>query len=289
MNSRHRDGRFAELRFGTIVLSERSRCGDHRRRHRYDALNGPTVTTCRFHSILTWHHLKGIGLAFASALAQTGAKKVYILGRRKEALDKAVQSIGAGQDVVVPIVCDVTNPFTVTTAVQQIEKDTGYVDVLVNNAGIGGPDHKAMYNVDSIKDLQEIMLNDWPGWASTFAINTHSVVLVSGQFLHLLDKANERRGWTSGKLEPGGAVRARKDVDGVDKADVRSSQIITVASIAAFNRFVTHGLSYGSSKAAATYLGKTLSSVLSPWGIRSNVICPGGESILNFIFLLGNA
>lgn len=164
-----------------------------------------------------------------------------------------------------------------TTAVQQIEKDVDYVDVLINNAGIGGPDHKAMYNVDSIGALQEIMLKDWPGWASTFAINTHSVVLVSGQFLHLLDKANERRGWTSGKLEAGGAVRARKNVEGVDSSDVRLSQIITVASIAAFNRFVTHGLSYGSSKAAATYLGKTLSSVLGPWGIRSNVICPGGE------------
>lgn len=176
-----------------------------------------------------------------------------------------------------PIVCDVTNPFTVTAAVQQIEKDIGYVDVLVNNAGVSGPDHRGIYAAKSIHDLQEVMLSDWPGWASTFAINTSSVVLVSGQFLHLLDKANERRGWASGKLEPGGAARPRTQAEGVDATDVRSSQIITVASIAAFNRYVTAGLSYGSSKAAAVTLGKTLSSVLGPWGIRSNIICPGSK------------
>jgi NAD(P)-dependent dehydrogenase (short-subunit alcohol dehydrogenase family) len=158
-----------------------------------------------------------------------------------------------------------------------VKKDVGYVDVLINNAGVSGPDHRDMYKVNTIHDLQETMLKDWPGWASTFAINTHSVVLVSGQFLHLLDRANERRGWVSGKLEEGGPARTRKDGEGVDKADLRHAQIITVSSIASFNRYVTAGMSYGSSKAAATYLGKTLSSILGPWGIRSNVICPGGE------------
>jgi NAD(P)-dependent dehydrogenase (short-subunit alcohol dehydrogenase family) len=96
--------------------------------------------------------------------------------------------------------------------------------------------------------------------------------------LHLLDAGNTRRGWESGKLVEGGKPRARKEVEGADESDLRSSQIITVASIAAFNRYVTAGLTYGASKAAAVFLGKTLSSLLSPWGIRSNVICPGGQS-----------
>jgi NAD(P)-dependent dehydrogenase (short-subunit alcohol dehydrogenase family) len=222
-------------------------------------------------SILTF---TGIGLAFASALAKTGAKRVYILGRRKEVLENATKQIDT--DNIVPIVCDVTNPFTVTTAVQQIEKDVGYVDVLINNAGISGPDHRQMYNANSIHALQAIMLSDWPGWQSTFAINTSSIILVSGQFLHLLDAGNSRRGWVSGKLKEGGEARARNEIEGVDKDDLRSSQIITVASIAAFNRYVTAGLAYGSSKAGAVSLGKTLSSLLGPWGIRSNVICPGG-------------
>jgi NAD(P)-dependent dehydrogenase (short-subunit alcohol dehydrogenase family) len=217
----------------------------------------------------------GIGLAFASALAKTGAKKVYILGRRKEALENAVKHIGT--DNVVPIVCDVTNPFTVTTAVQQIEKEVGYVDVLVNNAGVSGPDHRPLYNANSIHDLQEVMLSDWPSWTNTFAINTSSIVLVSGQFLHLLDAGNTRKGWASGKLKEGGEARARTEVEGVDKSDLRSSQIITVASIAAFNRYVTAGLAYNSSKAGAVSLGKTLASILGPWGIRSNIICPGSR------------
>lgn len=203
---------------------------------------------------------------------------MYILGRRKDALEKAVQTIGGPEGVVVPLICDVSNPFTVTTAVQQVEKDIGYIDVLVNNAGVSGPDHRGLYKAGSIREIQEVMLADWPGWANTFAINTHSVVLVSGQFLDLLDKGNQRKGWASGKLEVGGPVRARTKTNEVDESDLRTSQIITVASIAAFNRYVTAGLSYGSSKAAAVSLGKTLSSVLGPWGIRSNIICPGGKN-----------
>ncbi|KIW02985.1 hypothetical protein, variant [Verruconis gallopava] len=215
----------------------------------------------------------GIGLAFASVLAKTGAKKVYILGRRKDVLVKAVETIGT--DNVVPIVCDVTNPFTVTSAVQQIEKEVGYLDVLVNNAGVSGPDNRPMYSANSIHELQESMLAQWPGWANTLSINTSSVVLVSGQFLHLLDAGNAKRGWESGKLEFGGRPRSRKDVEGIDKDDLRTSQIITVASIAAYNRYITAGLAYGASKAGAVSIGKALTSILGPWGIRSNVICPG--------------
>lgn len=219
----------------------------------------------------------GIGLAIAAALAKSGATKVYILGRRVETLNTAVKSIGAAEGVVVPVICDVSNPFTVNTAVEQIQNETGYVDVLINNAGISGPDHTGVNSASSISELQDIMLSNWPGWATTFAINTTAVVGVSASFLPLLDAANARRGWVTGKLEPGGEPRARKEVEGIDKSDMRTSQIITVASIAAFNRFVTAGLTYGASKAGAVQLAKILASLLGPWGIRSNIIAPGSE------------
>ncbi|KAE9972997.1 hypothetical protein EG328_004655 [Venturia inaequalis] len=217
----------------------------------------------------------GIGLAIAAALAKSGATKVYILGRRIETLNEAVKSIAASEGVVVPIICDVSNPFTINTAVEQVQNEVGYVDVLVNNAGVSGPDHRRVNTANSISELQDIMLSSWPGWATTFAINTTSVVGVSASFLPLLDAANARRGWVTGKLEPGGNPRVKNEVEGMDSSDMRTSQIITVASIAAFNRFVTAGFAYGASKAGAVQLAKILATLLGPWGIRSNVIAPG--------------
>ena len=62
-----------------------------------------------------------------------------------------------------------------------------------------------------------------------------------------------------------------------DSSDERTSQIITVASIASFNRVVTAGLAYSATKAGAAMLGKSLSTLLAPFGIRSNIIAPGSK------------
>ncbi|KAF2436087.1 NAD(P)-binding protein [Tothia fuscella] len=217
----------------------------------------------------------GIGLAFATALHNTGAKKVYILGRRAETLHSAAESLDKTKTAVVPLICDVTDPFNVKAVVETIEKDVGYIDVLINNAGISGPNHTKAHTAETLQELQEILLSNWSGWGNTFAINTSAVVGVSAAFLHLLDKGNGRRGWGIGKLSVGGEPRKRKEVEGVESSDLRTSQIITVSSIASFNRYVTAGLAYAGSKAGATALGKALSTMLGPWGIRSNVIAPG--------------
>jgi NAD(P)-dependent dehydrogenase (short-subunit alcohol dehydrogenase family) len=213
----------------------------------------------------------------ASALHSSSAKKIYILGRRLEVLSTAAESLDKSKQVVIPIQCDVTDATSIAEAVKQVEKNVGYVDVLINNAGVTGPLHQKANTAASIEELQENMLSNWSGWEPTFAINTASVIGVSGAFLKLLDNGNSRRGFETGKMSHGEKARERKTVEGIDQNDLRSSQIITVASIAAFNRFVTAGLAYSASKAGAVALGKTLASLLAPWGIRSNVICPGSE------------
>lgn len=71
---------------------------------------------------------------------------------------------------------------------------------------------------------------------------------------------------------------------GIALDDQRSSQIITVASISGLNRRITSGLAYGASKAGAIHLGKMLAHLLAPWGIRSNVINPGGKFTSTPIF-----
>jgi NAD(P)-dependent dehydrogenase (short-subunit alcohol dehydrogenase family) len=185
---------------------------------------------------------------------------------------------------VVPISCDVTSLPSIRAAAEQVEKEIGYVDVLINNAGVGGPYQGALYaaETNNIKKVQEILLSNYDDNAGTFATNSISIMGVSAAFLHLLDAGNQRRGWESGEVLRDRARKrdiAKAKEAGVEENDLRTSQIISVTSIAAFNRHVTQGLMYSTSKAAGTHLGKMLSTLLAPWGIRSNVIAPGGKSV----------
>lgn len=211
----------------------------------------------------------GIGLAYATALANSGASKVFLLSRRLEPIESAAKAIDP--TVVKPIQCDVTSPDSIAAAVKKIEGETSYIDVLINNAGILGPNHNAVNKAETIAEVQSILQQDWSLWDKTWQTNTSAVVGVSAAFLHLLDAGNRRRGWIEGKRE----VQQRAQGAEYDHSDQRTSQIITVASIAAFNREITAGLAYTASKAGAVMLGKSLSHFLAPWGIRSNIICPG--------------
>ncbi|KAH8731280.1 hypothetical protein GQ44DRAFT_767827 [Phaeosphaeriaceae sp. PMI808] len=229
----------------------------------------------------------GIGLAITSALYQNGATKIYILGRRLNVLEEAIKTLQSSPSappsstsVLAAIACDVTDLDSVKSAVSQIENEVGHVDVLINNAGVLGPlNGHEIYKADSITHLRDALTTDWTDWPSTFAINTQAVLGVSATFLPLLEAANTRRGFAPGRVSGAGNPRAHdrsrlREVGTTDDDD-RMAQIITVASVAAYMRYVSAGLAYNASKAATAHLGKMLSSVLSEWGIRSNVVCPG--------------
>lgn len=222
---------------------------------------------------------QGIGQAFVSALAQTGAKKIYILGRRLEKLQESAKALDPTGDVVLPAQCDVTDQASIAAVVKRIEEEVGWVDVLINNSGIDGPNNRGIYNAKSIAELQEVLLKEWDLWPATMATNVTAVVGMSTLFLPLLEKANTRKGWQAGRLEDG-KERARDmktAAEGVEESDKRLSQIITTTSISGFNRHVTAGVAYTASKSAANMLGKSMATFLAPFGIRSNVIAPGSK------------
>ncbi|KAH7085772.1 WD40-repeat-containing domain protein [Paraphoma chrysanthemicola] len=229
----------------------------------------------------------GIGLAIASALYQNGATKVYILGRRLNVLQDAVKTLESSpsapessSSVLTAIACDVTDLESVKAVVGQIEKEVGYVDVLINNAGVLGPKSgQAIYKAESIEQLRDAMVMGWDGWASAFAINTQAVIGVSAIFLPLLEAANTRRGFAPGKVTGTGNARSHdrsklKEV-GTTEDDDRMAHIITVASVASYMRWVSAGLAYNASKSAAAHMSKMMATFLSEWGIRSNIVCPG--------------
>jgi NAD(P)-dependent dehydrogenase (short-subunit alcohol dehydrogenase family) len=80
---------------------------------------------------------RGIGRAIAVTLAELGARTV-LCGRSREALEQtsnAIQDSG-GQSSVIE--CDVTDLHSVEMLGERVERTFHRIDVLVNNAGIGG-------------------------------------------------------------------------------------------------------------------------------------------------------
>jgi len=75
----------------------------------------------------------GLGLAIAQEFAEQGAR-VVITGRRKEALDEALSSLG---DNAVAIAADVSNTSDLASLFSRIESLHGHIDVLIANAGTG--------------------------------------------------------------------------------------------------------------------------------------------------------
>jgi len=79
---------------------------------------------------------RGIGKAVAIGLAKTGYQ-VVLTGRKKSDLEKVAEEIKNNQSPS-PLVfkLDITNSTQISEIIDKIIKETGQIDVLVNNAGI---------------------------------------------------------------------------------------------------------------------------------------------------------
>jgi NAD(P)-dependent dehydrogenase (short-subunit alcohol dehydrogenase family) len=187
----------------------------------------------------------------AKALADAGASRVYIVGRRKEALDAAAEQINK-KDVVVPLVGDVASKSSLSSIASSITSDTGYLNLVVCNAGISGPQGGMPAPDTTLEEWQQKQLSfDTEEYTNTFNVNSTSVWYTAISMLKLLDEGNKK-----GNLK-------------------QSSQVVVTSSIASFNKKAPGGWAYGQSKAAATLASKHLSVVLRQWDIRCNCICPG--------------
>ena len=74
----------------------------------------------------------GIGLAITEKFVQHGIRTI-IVGRDQHKLNWAREKLG---DLCIPVQFDLTNFSGIPTLVQQLTKEHGPIDVLVNNAGI---------------------------------------------------------------------------------------------------------------------------------------------------------
>lgn len=187
-------------------------------------------------------------------LAANGAKRVYIIGRRKEKLDETVQATSIN-DNVIPIVGDVTSKESLQSIAEQIKNDVGYVNLVISNSGYYPPrlDVKGLKDRDaSIEEFaDQAMKQDPAEWNQGFATNTTAVAFTTFAFLKLLSEGNK----------PENAFSA-----GV------KSQVLVTTSIAGYIRNCE---CYNFTKAATTHLIKSLATNLVPYSIRMNGIAPG--------------
>jgi 3-oxoacyl-[acyl-carrier protein] reductase len=80
---------------------------------------------------------RGIGAAISRKLAALGAHTV-LAGRSRAPLEKTAAAISGAGGKAEAVECDVTQLSSVEALAAQVEKAFGRIDVLVNNAGIGG-------------------------------------------------------------------------------------------------------------------------------------------------------
>ena len=78
---------------------------------------------------------RGLGLVMAREFLRAGAK-LAICARDVAELEHAKADLGAPDNRVLTVPCDVTMPFEVEAMIQTIRTHYGRIDVLVNNAGL---------------------------------------------------------------------------------------------------------------------------------------------------------
>jgi NAD(P)-dependent dehydrogenase (short-subunit alcohol dehydrogenase family) len=115
----------------------------------------------------------GIGRAVALGLAREGYG-VVIAGRRKDALEQTARDAGGARVLAVPT--DVTDAASVAALFARIRAEFGRLDLLFNNAGIGG---RAV-------PIEELPLEDWQAVVATnltgaFLCTQQAVALMKSQ------------------------------------------------------------------------------------------------------------
>lgn len=99
---------------------------------------------------------QGLGAGLAKALAAEGAA-VALIGRTRAKLEKIAEEITKDGGKALVITCDVSEPEQVKTAFDEIQKEAGVVDILINNAAY----HKSVPVVDTTEEewMRQIGVN----------------------------------------------------------------------------------------------------------------------------------
>lgn len=196
----------------------------------------------------------GIGLMISQALAANGAK-VYITGRRAEALETASKSHDPkhGGSIIPLTTTDVTSKDDLEKCVKDLEKKEKFINLLVCNAGVSSakapPEHE---------DAEQMRKRLWDNetfqdWEDTYRTDVSAVYFTTVAFLPLLQAS----------IKPNGPLERF------------GPSVITISSMSGIMRHAQGHFAYNAAKGATVQLTKLMSSEFQKMGIRVNSIAPG--------------
>lgn len=184
---------------------------------------------------------KSIGYETAKRLSKEGIF-VYLGSRNLENGKRAVEKLKSeGYENLEVIQIDITNLNSIVEAKNKIEKQSGHLDILINNAGISGalPQNASNANINDIR--------------KTFDTNYFGTITVVQTFLDLLEKSDSPRivNVTSGLSS------------------------LTLQSDPNWEFYAYKGASYGPSKTALNAYTIALAYELKDTLFKINIVDPG--------------
>lgn len=192
----------------------------------------------------------GMGRSITTALVRAGAQ-VAMLDINEDWLDQTANDLRelGGDDAVLPIIADVTDPESVQNAVNRTIAELGGLHILVNNAGInprtagfGGS------SAGSRTDFQDIAPD---AWLRVVAVNLSGPFLMSRAVAgHMIEQGHGR------------IIGVTTSMDTMWRKG---------------------GAPYGPSKAGHEALVAIMAQDLEGTGVTANVLTPGGATATNMV------
>lgn len=191
----------------------------------------------------------GIGSMIAQGLSANGAK-VYITGRRTSVLETTASYHGADKrGSIIPLEHDVTSKESIESIISEVKSKEGFINLLVNNAGISGPKAEAD-GKDATEFKESLFKQEFGEWDDVWRTNVAAIYFMTVAFLPLLEA-------------------------GTKSSKGYASSVINISSISGLTKLSQNHMAYNSTKAAAIHLTRMMATEFAKLKIRVNTIAPG--------------